>query len=155
MARKIGINCKAYINTATTDTWDTPTWTELILVQDVQLELTKNTTEVTIRGALWDLFMGTTKAAAITIGMLYDTGDANFKKFRDAFLNNTQLDLALMDGDITVEGSQGLRAIFDVTKFSAPQPLKEALKTEFDVALTYNNADDGAFAPPTWLEVEA
>ena len=41
--------------------------------------------------------------------------------------NNTPIGFAVMDGDITVTGSQGLQADFSITNFSRNEALEEAI----------------------------
>lgn len=153
MGRKLGLDCKAYRNTGT---HASPTWDEMILVQDVNIELDKDTTDTSIRGSSWELLVGTLKKASLEIVMLYDTADLDFTAILTAFLANTQIEFAFMDGPIATVGSQGLWAICDVVKMSAPQKLKEANVVTFSVVPTYNTAGtSGAFVPPEWKTIAA
>ena len=78
--------------------------------------------------------------------MVWDTADPDFTAIKDAFLNDTTLDMAVMDGDINNAGHQGLRADFSVINFSRQEQLEEAMKVSVTIKPTFSaNA-------PQWLE---
>jgi len=66
---------------------------------------------------------------------------------RDAYLNNTTLEVVALDGPVTgtgSSGSQGLRAVCNVTGFSRSEPLEEALSVSVTLKPAYS------VNPPTW-----
>jgi hypothetical protein len=79
--------------------------------------------------------------------MVWDTADDDFGAIRDTFLNRASMEFAVMDGDITVSGSQGLRATCMVTNFSRNEPLEEAVTVSVTVKPTYS------VNPPSWIVV--
>ncbi len=87
------------------------------------------------------------KDGSVEFEMVWDSEDDDFTSIRDAFLNKTALELAVMDGDITVADTQGLRASFMVTSFSRNEPLEEAITASVTVKPTYSTN------PPTWMTV--
>src|SRR5690606_2046137 len=108
MSIKLGLDAKLYRNTGP---YATPTWSEVKNVKDVTLSLEAGEADVTTRGNNgWRATVATLKDGSIEFEMVWDSDDTDFTAIRDAFLNKTALDLAVMDGDITTTGTQGLRA---------------------------------------------
>lgn len=145
MSVKLGMQAKLYRNTAT---HETPLWDEMTNVKDLTLNLEKGQADVTTRGNNgWKASVGTLKDGGIEFEMVWDTEDEGFTAIRDAYLNDTALELAVMDGDITVAGSQGLRASFVVTNFSRKEPLEEGISVSVTLKVAYS---DNA---PEWMTV--
>jgi hypothetical protein len=145
MAVKLGLDAKLYRNTGT---YAAPVWNEVKNVKDVTLNLEAGEADVTTRGnAGWRATVATLKDASIEFEMVWDSADDDFAAIRDAFLNRTPIELAVMDGDITTTGSQGLRASCIVTNFSRNEALEEAITVSVTVKPTY--ADNA----PSWMTV--
>jgi len=142
MGFKLGLEAKLYRNTGT---YGTPSWNEITNVKDLTLNLDKGEADVTTRGNNgWKATVATLKDASIEFDMVWDTADADFTAIKDAWLNNTTIELVALDGDIAVAGHQGLRATMMVTKFSRKESLEEALMVSVSVKPTY------AANAPTW-----
>jgi hypothetical protein len=104
--------------------------------------------DVTTRGnAGWRATVATLKDGSIEFEMVWDTADDDFAAIRDAFLNRGAIEFAVMDGDITTSGSQGLRATCMVTSFSRNEALEEAITVSVTVKPTYS------VNPPSWIVV--
>ena len=139
----IGLNAKAYRNTGT---YASPTWVELDAVRDVTLNLEKSMGDVSSRASSWMRSLPALKNASIEFELLYDGADTGVQAIRDAFLNDTLIDMAFMDGDMDTAGSQGLRAECHVENFSRSEPLEEPIL----VSVTLRPAADTTNVP-TWL----
>jgi len=145
MAVKLGLDAKLYRNTAT---FAAPTWNEIKNVKDVTLNLEAGEADVTTRGNNgWRATVATLKDGSVEFEMVWDSADDDFGSIRDAFLNKTALDLAVMDGDIATAGSQGLRASCMITNFSRNEALEEAITVSVTAKPTYSAN------PPSWLSV--
>jgi hypothetical protein len=145
MAVKLGLDAKLYRNTGT---YASPTWNEIKNVKDVTLNLETAEADVTTRGNNgWRATVATLKDGSVEFEMVWDSADDDFGTIRDAFLNKTAVELAVMDGDITVTGTQGLRASYMVMKFSRNEPLEEAITVSVTVKPTY------ATNAPTWMTI--
>ena len=143
MATRLGMDAKLYRNTGT---YAAPTWVEVSNVKDVTLNLEKGEADVTTRAnAGWRATVGTLKDASIEFQMVWDTVDAGFDAIRQAFFNNTPLEFAVMDGDITDPESEGLRATFDVFNFTRNEALEEAIMVDVSIKPTY------AENAPEWI----
>ncbi|MCI0335710.1 MAG: phage tail protein [Planctomycetes bacterium] len=143
MAIRLGLDAKLYRNTAS---GGAPTWDLVGNVRDVTLNLETGEADVTTRGnAGWRATVGTLKDASIEFEMVWDTGDADFTAFKDAFFNGTSIELAVMDGDIATTGAQGLRAVCRIINFTRSEALEEAITVSVTAKPTYSAS------PPSWL----
>lgn len=145
MSVKLGLDAKMFRNTGT---YATPVWNEIKNVRDVTLSLETGEADATTRGNNgWRATVATLKDGSVEFDMVWDAADDDFTALRDAFLNKTALDMAVMDGDIATSGSQGLRASFMITNFSRNEPLEEAITASVTVKPTYSAN------PPEWMTV--
>lgn len=120
----LGKDCKLYIGTA-----GVIAATLVDNVIDVRLGLEKDDADASARSSGgWQEFVGTTKKAEISFEMLYKPADTNFATLRNAFLNDTDISMLVMDGLKATTGKQGLDCDVVITKFEITQPLKEGTK---------------------------
>lgn len=129
----LGMDCKLYFGDAllngTTSTPETMTWTEADNAQNVTLGGSTGSADITTRASgKWKQSASTHKDASIDGELLWKPGDTFFEAVKDAWLDNTELPLAAMDGDIEDDGVQGLVSNFVVTNFSRSESLEEAAK---------------------------
>lgn len=98
--------------------------TEVVNVKDVSLSLESGEADVTTRKTKgWRAYVATLKEASLEFEINYDTDDADFGVFQDAYLNNKAIALFITDG-----AGNGLDADFVISNFSWDQPLEDALK---------------------------
>lgn len=137
-------NAKLYINSGT---YASPTWDEVTLVKDVQLNMEKGEADVTTRasGGYTETADGLI-SATIDFGILYDTTDTEFNSLRSAFTGKTSVEVLVLDGDQSTTGNQGLRATCMVKTFNRSETLGEALMV--DVSLLPTSNSDSA---PSWF----
>lgn len=129
---KIGADCRLYRNTGT---YDAPVWNQIELVKDLTQNLEKGDADVSNRGSGgWRVRVGTLKDGNLEFDLVWQSGDADFEALRDAFLNNTLIDLVALDGPITTPGTQGLRAEMSVLSFTREEPLDGAVMASVNVA---------------------
>jgi hypothetical protein len=144
MSIVLGLDAKLYRNTGT---HGSPVFNEIPNTKDVTLALEKNTADVTTRGNNgWRAMVGVLKDGSVDFQMIWDTGDLDFGAVRDAFLNNTTIEFAIMSGVITATTSEGLLATFAVIKFTRNEPLEEALTVDVSIKPTY-----APTTPPQWI----
>jgi len=145
MTIKLGMEAKLYRNTGT---YALPTWVEMINVKDLTLNLEAGEADVTTRGnAGWKATIAALKDGSIEFEMVWDTADADFTAIQQAFFGNTDLEFAVMDGDVASTGSQGLRALMAITNFSRSEALEEAIGVSVTAKPTYSAN------PPEWMTV--
>jgi hypothetical protein len=144
MALRLGIDAKLYRNTGN---YATPVLNPVDNCRDLTLGLEKNEADVTTRGNDgWRALVGVLKEATIEFNMIADGADEDYIAFRDAFLNNTNIEVFVMSADVDEADSEGLRATCSVLGFTRNEPLEEALNIDVTLRPTYNtNA-------PEWVD---
>jgi len=146
MAIRLGMDAKLYYKVG--GVGGSGSWEELVNIKDVTLNLETGEADVTTRGnAGWRATVATLKEGSIEFEMVWDTGDAGFTAIKNAYFNNQKIGFAIMDGDITGSGSQGLQADFSITNFSRKEALEEALTVSVTAKPTYSTT------APQWVTV--
>ena len=145
MAIKLGLECKLYRD-------DSGTWNEIGNVSDLTINMEMGVADVTTRGGNgWRQNVATLRDGTVTFQMVYDTTDADFTALQTAFLATTaaarEIKVAAMDGDIATSGSQGLIAFMNVTNFSMPENLEEAVMVDVTLQPSYNST------APAWTTI--
>jgi len=126
MAIVLGLDAKLYRNTAV---WATPTWSLVDNVRDLTTSVEKGDADVSTRGSGgWRQHAVTLKDGSIDFEMVWDTADAEFTALKDAFFNDTTVEMAALDLLVATTGAQGLHADFNVGDFSRAEALEDALK---------------------------
>jgi len=141
MAYVLGLNAKMYRE-------DSATWYEIENVKDLTLNLEGSTADVTTRGGNgWRQSVKTLKDGNVSWTMVYDTADVDFTAIKNAFLNNTDITLQIMDGDRTTAGTQGLQADFSITGFNINESLEEAMTVDVTAVTAYSST------APAWTTI--
>lgn len=131
MAIRLGMNAKLYLN-----------GNEVGNCRDLTLNLETATADVTTRGNDgWRATVATLKDATVEFEMLADSEDSDFAAVQAAFLGNTTLDVAVLDGD----DGEGLQFTGMVTSFSRSEQLEEAIAYSVTLQPTYSET------PPQWI----
>jgi predicted secreted protein len=140
MAIKLGMD--AVLNYKAGGVGGGGSWTELANVKDVTLSLETGEADITTRAnSGWRATVGTLKEASVEFEMVWDTADAGFTAIKDAFFNNTEIGLQVLDG----AAGSGLEADFSITNFSRSEQLEEALTVSVTAKVTY------AGTAPAWI----
>jgi hypothetical protein len=123
MSLKIGLKCRLYY--CTDGIAGSPAWALASGVKEVTATIDKNEDEVPTRGGGgWMATIGTFKK--LTFEMPWNPADAGLQAFKDAFLNDTIIGLAAMDGDIEAAGTEGPWADCAILKFERKEPYSGA-----------------------------
>lgn len=147
MSVQLGMDCVLYRNSGN---YSSPVWNECANVRDNTLNMETAKADVTTRGNNgWRANAPTLKEGSIEFEALWDLTDANFAAMFTAFLNNTPLDMLVLDQAIASGSAQGLRAVMMVTKCSRKEPLEDATKADVMIEPTY------ASNPPRWVSAAA
>jgi hypothetical protein len=100
---------------------------------------------VTTRGNVgWRATAGTLKDASIEFDLVWDSDDYHFLAFQDAFFTGAPVELLVMDSDADLAGSQGLKALCQITSFTRNEALEEAITVSVTAKPTYSAS------PPSW-----
>ena len=146
MAVRLGLDAKIYRNVGTSSS---PVWDEIAGVKDVTLNLETGEADVSTRNTGgWRATVATLVDASVEFEMVWDPTNDDFVAIRNAFFSRGTIELAILDGDIAVSGSQGLRAACVVTNFSRNEPLEEAITVSVTAKPTYSIGN-----PPSWIVV--
>ena len=137
MSNKLGLDAVLYRNTGT---YGAPAWNKVDNVKDLTLNLEAGEADVTTRGNNgWRATMAALKDGSIDFGMVWDTGDADFTAIKNAFFGTSSIEFAVMSGPINDPTSEGLRASFQITKFTKNEPLEESQGVDVTAKPTYSS----------------
>jgi hypothetical protein len=143
MALHHGIDAKLYRNTGT---FGTPVLNVVDNCRDLTIGLEKNESDVTTRGNNgWRAIAGVLKDLTIEFNMIADGDDDDYVAFRDAFFNNTNVEVFAMSADVDDSDSDGIRATCVVMGFTRNEPLEEALNIDVVLRPAYGTT-------PAWVD---
>jgi hypothetical protein len=119
----VGLQCKMYRNSGN---YSVPTWNEIPIVRDLTLNLEKGEAQVKARFSTWEQILPLLKSASIEFDILAETSSANddHDTLRDAFIDDTVLDLAIAEGNIATSGYEYFRFDALLVKFGRGEPLE-------------------------------
>lgn len=148
MAHVLGKACKFYRNTGS---YGSPTWTEVDVVKDVELDIQADEIDVSTRGGGgFKEYDAGLIDATIKVTALYDPADTHIDALRTAFFAGTVVEVFIADGASATAGTEGLRAHCKIMSWPRNEQLAEAVMIEFTMKPTPN-----ANAAPTWYVVGA
>jgi hypothetical protein len=150
MAAKLGMDAKAYLLTSgTRASWGTAdsdgfnsgaapaNLSALSNLQDVSIPVTKGEADITTRGNNgWRAILGTLKDVSVDLNMVYDTADTLQIALLKAWIGNTSVAVALLDGDKATVGSRGLWADWQVVGCNKEEALEDGQKIVFTIKPT-------------------
>ena len=121
----LGMNAKIYQGTAAAEL---ATLTEMDNVKNVTVSLEAGEADITTRAnSGWRATAPTLKTCSVEFEMVWKPGDTGFEAIQTAFLANTLVELAVLDGAKDADGSQGPKGSFGITNFSRNEQLEEAI----------------------------
>lgn len=99
---------------------------EVTNIRDLSMPWTKQLADVSTRGSGgWTQQVGTMKNGEVTFQMMYDRADTHFMAFWSAFMADTTVACAVLDGDKATAGVAGMWADFIVSQFGKTENLTE------------------------------
>lgn len=129
-AVKAGIKAVIYRNTGT---YGSPTWTAITLARDTQTNAPWDLAEASVRATRVKLYHPTQIDFQCSATVRADDADTGYNALADAAVSGTALDLLILDGPISTEGTRGLRAHFHVSLNSSPEEIGGAIYKTFDL----------------------
>lgn len=137
MGFKRGADCKLYRNMA--PTYEAPEWDEVANVRDLTTGLEKAKADLTTRASnRWRMNVSTLKDLSIEFQMVWDDEDDAFSAFLDAWLEDTPMDILVLDGAADDPGSDGFRATVEVMTFTRSEALEEGVLADVRLEPTYS-----------------
>ena len=130
-----GKDFKLYRNTD--DPYDnSPSWSLVTNVRDLTRNVEKALADASTRAASVRQQVSTMIDVSIDFQMVYD-GGSDVTAFEDAFWESTDIELAFLDGLISVSGAKGLRGMFQVSKFTVNEALEDVGLVDVTVVPAY------------------
>lgn len=129
---KLGIKGKLYRSNAvlTNTTWSSSGWDEITNVADVDISIEKSEADATTRNnAGWEQTVGVLKRAELATEIVYgDPTDADYVALRDAFLNDTEIALAMLDNLANSNSTEGFVSNFNITKWGRSEKKDDVMR---------------------------
>lgn len=151
-----GEECSLYVNetSAGSGAHAGPSWTEITGARNVSVSLSKSEADQGSRRSKFKKDKGTQKAIEITFSYRKKQGtDEVFDTLMAAAMSDTVYEYAVMDGDITTTGIQGIRAFCEIFTADQTQDLQASEEMEFTLKPTYEEDGTGDEIDPDWYEV--
>jgi len=136
----VGLNCKFYRNTGT---YNSPTWTEITIIQDATLKLAVDKAQAFARLSKWKQYLYALSEAPIDLKLLGDTSNAAYDAIWGAMINQTTLDLAMAEVAIATTGCEYWRGIYNVYQFQRSEQLEEGDTVDVAIDLAYQTNQPG------------
>ena len=147
---KTGINSVVYRNTATgASKYATPTWSAVDHTRDGTPNQAWDLGDAAIRATKVKLYHPTQKEMQMSVVVRCDDVDAGYLALKGASELGTALDMLVLDGPISTEGSRGFRSYFFVSESGQPQGAGDVLYSTFDLRPGFGLLDSGSPAYPT------
>lgn len=144
---RVGKDAKLYYNSGT---YSTPTWNLIPRVIDLSTSLGKNLATLAARDSAWEFKGPALKTASLEIGYLHKPGaDTIFDVFKDAYLNDTLVELLVLDQLVATSGAKGPRLHVIISGLDEDQPLEDGIKFSIRGEVARED-DDGTLREPTW-----
>lgn len=135
---RIGLDCKAYLNTGT---FGSPTWVEITVAKDVGFKLGLGEAEAKTRASSLSVILPGFVEHEFDFEMLYDTvGSTIYGLLQAAVLARAAVELAFMDGAIATSGNRGVRCSYYITQCDPDQPLEEGVSVSVAGKPAYGTA---------------
>jgi hypothetical protein len=158
-----GRRCKAYyLSTGTRASWGTlnetsgrheasvapADLTEIESVKEITLPSERATSTSSDRGSDWEVGDVGPMTGPVQMSLNHRKTDAGRDALQAAYILDTVIALAILDGDKATVGTEGLWADFKVAKFARNEP--ESGPVTYDVELIPYDLSD---VDPEWVEV--
>ena len=139
---RIGRLSKLYFNTGT---YASPTWIEVDKIGDVDIDDAASTSDSDSRESGNTKTIGGNDKFAIKFeyGKVRGIADAAYSEINTSRRTKDCIDTLALDGDVTEEGSEGLRGPFWVTTKNKKEPVNDKEVYSIEMHEGYEYDDDG------------
>lgn len=133
----------------------TPVWDEICNVGDVNVsDFSRGLAELKRRCSQYIKNLpALIQSITVEFSMIHGVNPTTFNAMFDDFINGTPVEYAIMDGDITLDGTQGLMLPALVQKFPWNQPLEDVSAHDVGLAIAYMEDGGGNEIDPEWLVI--
>lgn len=152
MAPVVGQSCKLYRNTATVAS---PTWDALDSVGDVAIpDLQVGLAELKRRGNNFTKNLGTlVQSFSLDAKIIALMDTTTYGALKTNFLAKTAEEYAIMNGDITVATTTGMRCPLLIHQFPINQAQEEVVSHDMKWAVAYYESPSGTEIDPSFYTV--
>ena len=134
MTVRLGMNSVMALNNGTVAV---PVWLEIGNATGRSFDMSKDTADITtFDNDGWKAEVGTLKAGKVSFDMLWDTDSEVFAVVQKAFMDNTPVEMMILDRGILEDGSEGLHSAMSVNNFSQDASLPDAMKATVELSVT-------------------
>jgi hypothetical protein len=153
---KPAILAKVYRNSASGGTkYASPTWTAIDMVRDASIAKPWDLVEASVRASRVKMYHPTQMDIPVSLTVRCDNADTGYLALAGAADEGTTLDILIVDGAVTVEGSRGARAHFHVSDTGQDQSIGAVLYKTFELKPGFGADDNGAPVYPKYAVVGA
>ena len=147
----VGKDCKLYYDSASN--YAVPVWVLIPKAINVAANLGKGEADVSARYAGWKLSKGALKELEVTFTYRHIKGaDTVFDALLDSYINDTPIQLLVLDDLVANTGAQGARAFCEIMQMNEGQELESSQEFDFMAKPTYFE-EAAAIIVPEWHEV--
>ena len=135
----LGMDAQILYGTAAADatSLSPASMTELTNVKDVTVNHETGEADVTTRGnGGWRATAATLRECSVDFQMVWKKSDEGFTAIKEAWLNGTEIALAVLTGDPAEAGTEGPFGNFSITNFSRNEALEEAIVVDVTAKLS-------------------
>lgn len=135
---KAGINARVYRNTGT---YGSPVWAAIDMVRGASPSFAWDMVDASIRGTPAKLYGKGQVDLMVSLDVRADDLDAGYQALWDAAMDqDTVMDLLILNGLVTVEGSLGVRSEFLVNLAGDSQGAGDLIYTTFELKPSWTTA---------------
>lgn len=138
----VGLSNKLYRNSGNESV---PSWVVVNTVKDLSLEGETGKADASQRGVVWRQFKQTLRQGPLNFKILADTSASEYDIFRDAWVNGTDIGMAISESNIATTSDEYFRGVYGVFGFKRSEPLEDVDTVDISMDLTVNSATTPAF----------
>lgn len=148
----VGANMRLYRNTGTAGT---PVWVLVSQIGDLNIsDLTRALAEIKRRASVFTTNLAALiQSISIELKYWYGLDSTNFTALRTNMFSGAIEQWAMMDGDITVTGTQGLKIPVVLEQFPISQNLEDPVSIDVVAKTGYWESPAGTPIDPAWFAV--
>jgi predicted secreted protein len=146
-----GYGWKIYQNTGT---YASPVWALITGTRDINVPMTADELDDSSRDSRYKKFLSGMIDLGVTFQMRYHLENADHTDLLNKFFAQTVFEIAVVNGDISVSGTEGIRAFVQLFSNSISLPLGDNSNVDFSAKPAFVDEGSGEI-DPEWYTVPA
>lgn len=143
MSYEIGLDCKAYLDASGVGG---SSWAEITDIESITLRLEHATAEVRNRSLTWAGILLGLKSGTIDIECTYDQDDTQYEALRDAWVNGSDIGIAISDEAVATVGANSFQADCKIVSFEREEPLEDVVKIRMSLQPSAESSTTPSYA---------